>query len=95
VCCVVALGALIGPRVAIAFWFLFDPIRWERAFQGLVVGPLVWAILGFLFLPWTTLVFVWLAPFGLIGGLGLLWLVLALVIDLSAYGGGFRSRGWF
>ena len=89
-CCVVALGALIGPRVAIAFWFLFDPVRWDVAFRGF----LLWPILGFFFVPWTTLVYVWLAPFGLLGGLGLLWLVLALVIDLSSYGGGFRSRRW-
>lgn len=90
-CCVVALGALIGPRVAIAFWFLFDPVRWAAAFNGFIL----WPILGFFFLPWTTLVWVWLAPLGLIGGLGLLWLVLAIVIDLSSYGGGFRSRGWW
>lgn len=86
-CCVVAVAALIGPRVAIILWFLFDPARWALAFAG----SLVWPILGFLFLPWTTLVFVFLAPFGA-GGLALLWLVLALIVDLSSYGGGYRSR---
>lgn len=90
-CCVVALGTLIGPRIAIVFWWLFDPLRWAFAFRA--GWPL--AILGFLFLPWTTLVYVWLAPLGATGGLGLLWLVLALVIlrrrlpqsevDLSAH----------
>ncbi len=83
-----ALGALIGPRIAIVFWWLLDPARWAVAFHG----AWVLGILGLAFLPWTTLVFVWLAPFGEIRGLGLLWLVLALVVDLSSYGGGYRSR---
>ncbi|MDE3103521.1 MAG: hypothetical protein KGJ98_14980 [Chloroflexota bacterium] len=86
----VALGALIGPRIAIVAWWLLDPFRWAHAFRA--GWPL--AVLGFLFLPWTTLVFVWLAPLGPIGGLGLLWLVLALIVDLSSYGGGYRSRRW-
>ena len=87
-CCIVALAAFIGPRVAIVIWLLLDPLRWAMAFGN----TLLWPLLGFVFLPWTTLVFAWLAPFGRIGDLGLLWLVLALIADLSAYGGGYRSR---
>ena len=49
-------------------------------------------ILGFILLPWTTLVYVWVAPGG-IDTLGLIFLVLAVIVDIGAYGGGYRSRG--
>ncbi len=90
-CCIVAVAALIGPRVAIVLWWLLDPARWSLAFGGEWIVPL----LGLLFLPWTTLVVAFLAPFGGVAGLGLLWVVLALIVDLGAYGGGYRSRSVF
>jgi Na+/melibiose symporter-like transporter len=91
VCCIVAVAALIGPRVAIVLWWLFDPARWALAFGGAWIVP----VLGFFFLPWTTLVIAFLAPFGGIAGLGLLWVLLAVIVDLGAYGGGYRSRSAF
>lgn len=86
-CCIVAIGALIGPRVAIVAWWLLDPARWALAFSSALLP-----ILGFILLPWTTLVYVWLAPGG-IDTLGLIFLVLAVIVDLGSYGGGYRSRG--
>jgi hypothetical protein len=87
VCCLAAIGALIGPRIAIVAWWLLDPARW-----ALVFSSVLWPIIGFLVLPWTTLVYVWLAPSG-IDTLGLIFLVLAVIVDLGSYGGGYRSRG--
>ena len=86
-CCIVAIGALIGPRVAIIAWWLLDPARWALAFSSALLP-----ILGFILLPWTTLVYVWVAPGG-IDTLGLIFLVLAVIVDIGAYGGGYRSRG--
>ena len=86
-CCIVAIGALIGPRVAIIAWWLLDPARWALAFSSALLP-----ILGFILLPWTTLVYVWVAPGG-IDTLGLIVLVLAVIVDIGAYGGGYRSRG--
>ncbi len=86
-CCIVAIGALIGPRVAIVAWWLLDPARWALAFSSALLP-----ILGFILLPWTTVVYVWLAPGG-IDTLGLIFLVLAVIVDVGAYGGGYRSRG--
>jgi len=83
----VAIGALIGPRVAIVAWWLLDPARWALAFSSALLP-----ILGFILLPWTTLVYVWVAPGG-IDTLGLIFLVLAVIVDIGAYGGGYRSRG--
>jgi hypothetical protein len=87
-CCLVAVAALISPRVAILLWWLLDSSRWASAFHAIWV----WPVLGFLFLPWTTLAFVLVAPLGVVTGLGWLWIVIAVLIDVSSYGGGYRSR---
>ena len=74
-----ALGALLAPRIAIVLlWMLTD---W---FDGLFASSL-WPILGFIFLPttllWYTVVLHWF------GGVWSLWpivgLVIALIIDVS------------
>lgn len=86
-CCILALAGLIGPRIAIAVWYLLDPLRWAAVFPG---GPLL-PIAGFLLLPWTTLAYVFLGA-GALQGLGLGVLIVAVIADLSAYGGGIRGR---
>ena len=50
--CLIAIFALIGPRVALIFTAIFSDII-SRAIDSLLV-----AFLGFLFLPWTTLAYV-------------------------------------
>jgi hypothetical protein len=87
-CCLIAVAVLISPRIAILIWWLLDTARWASAFHTIWM----WPLLGFLFLPWTTLVFVLVAPQGVIHGLGWLLLTLAVLADLSSYGGGYRSR---
>jgi hypothetical protein len=85
-CCLFALLVVLGPRVAIIFWALVDPLRWELAF-----GTWIWPILGFLVLPWTTLMFVIVAPGG-VDGLDWLLLGLAVLGDIASYGGGYSNR---
>ena len=53
-CCGIALLGIIGPRAAILFWWLTDPARWAVTFGNSALIP----ILGFLFLPWTTIMYV-------------------------------------
>jgi hypothetical protein len=85
----VALIALISPRAGVVVWWLLDPGRWGAAFNAMWL----WPVLGFLFLPWTTLAYVLVAPTGTVNGLlGWLLILIALLSDLSAYGGGYRSR---
>jgi hypothetical protein len=86
VCCVVAILAFLGPRAGILVWWLLDPARWETAFS-----IWIWPLLGSLFLPWTTLGYVLVAPGG-IHGLDWLLLVMAVVVDVSTVGGGRYSR---
>jgi hypothetical protein len=79
---------LAGPRVGIVLWWLVNPDRWDNAFNSVI-----WPILGFLFLPWTTLAFVAVAPFGNVASWDWFWLALAFIVDLSSYGSsGYGNR---
>jgi hypothetical protein len=80
---------LLGPRVAILFWWLFEPGRWSSAFS-----TWLWPFFGFLFLPWTTLMFVIVAPLGAVNGWDWFWLTLAFFADVSSYASnGYANRG--
>jgi len=86
--CLIALFALIGPRVALVVTFLFSNMI-SRAIDSWVV-----AVLGFLLLPWTTLSYVVFYDVG--AGrevVGLEWFLvgLAFVADIGSYVGG---RNW-
>jgi hypothetical protein len=87
--CLIALFALIGPRVALVFTAIFSDMI-SRAIDSTIV-----AVLGFLFLPWTTLAYVVFYDVG--AGLevrGIEWFLvgLAFVVDISSYVGGRAAR---
>jgi len=81
-CCVFTAMVLAGPRLGIIIWGLVQPARWELAFS-----TFVWPLLGFVFLPWTTLMYVAVAPTG-VDGLDWLWLGIGLLADIASYSGG-------
>jgi hypothetical protein len=89
--CLVGCLALAFPRVALALVWLLGPVGYlSRPFPGLV-----WPILGFLFLPTTTLAFAFasnsIAPAGDVNAFGWLMVVVALFLDLGLAGGGGRA----
>jgi len=81
-CCIISALFLIGPRGAIFFWWLIEPARWAATFDTFI-GP----ALGFLFLPWTTLMYVIVFPGGATG-LDFVWLALAVAMDIFTWAGG-------
>lgn len=84
-CCWLLIGWAFAPRLALVLmWLLTDRI--SSAF-GSILLPLI----GFFLLPWTTLIFVLTSPGG-IGTIDLILIVIAIVADLSSYGGGYRYR---
>ena len=85
--CLLLTTLFLGPRAAIIFWWLVNPDRWDRAFD-----TFIWPFLGFLFLPWVTLMFVIVAPTGNVEGFDWFWLGLAFLGDLFSYGGGGVGR---
>jgi len=79
--CLFILLLVLGPRAVIVLWWIVDPGQWSATF-----GTFLVPFLGFLLLPWTTLIYVLVAPGG-VDGLDYLWLALALVADLSSHAG--------
>ena len=83
-CCGCAILAILGPRAAIILWWLLDPSRWALTFNNAIVLP----ILGFLFFPWTTIMYVFFWSVGGLSGFGLIFVLLGFLADLGTYGGG-------
>jgi len=87
-CCLATLLVVLGPRVGIVFWWLVEPARWNLAFD-----TFIWPLLGFMFLPWTTLLYVLVFPGG-IDGFDWVWLGMGVLLDVFSYaGGGYTNRG--
>ncbi len=86
-CCVLALLAVLTPRVVLVLMFLFTNYL-GRAYHGFLIP-----LLGFFFLPLTTIVYAWLVnSHHPIQDLYLVALIVAVVIDLGGIGGGHYSR---
>ena len=81
-CCFFTTLVLLGPRAAIVIWWLVQPVRWQAAFD-----TWIWPLLGFIFVPWTTLMYVLVAPGGVIG-FDWVWIALAVVADIGMWAGG-------
>jgi hypothetical protein len=80
VCCLLLLATGLGPRIALAAWWIFGD-KVDAAFD-----TWIWPLLGLLLLPWTTIFYVlmWSA----VGGVsGAEWLVVALGfgLDIATY----------
>jgi hypothetical protein len=85
--CLLLILFLAFPRIALVLLFLFTNYL-QRAYHGLILP-----LLGFLFLPLTTLAYAWMANTGRpTTGPNLLILVVAVVIDLGGLGGGAYHR---
>jgi len=73
-----------------------DPARVGGIFAGWPtigspgIPTWLWPVAGILIVPWTTLVYVWVAPGG-IGTLEWIALAIALLIDLGTHGGGGKA----
>jgi len=88
-CCFFTVLLFLGPRAGILIWWLINPLLWQGTFSSFL-----WPLLGFIFLPWTTLMYVLVAPLGSgIVGFDWVWLGLAVLADISMWaGGGFGNR---
>jgi hypothetical protein len=86
--CIFVLIAALSPRLAVLLMWIFTP--WvDRAF-----APIIWPILGIIFLPLTTLLYVILWNTGGRGVTGWEWIfvILALFGDFASYGAGAYGR---
>jgi hypothetical protein len=85
--CLLLILFLVFPRIALLLLFIFSNYL-QRAYHGLILP-----LLGFLFLPLTTLAYAWMVntrqP---TTGVNLLILIIAVVIDLGGMGSGEYHR---
>lgn len=86
--CLIGCLALFMPRLAIILVAIFSNYL-ARAYDSVV-----WPILGFFFLPLTTLAYAWAwhQGDGQVAGIGLIAVILAVLIDLGLLGTGEASR---
>lgn len=85
--CLVAFLALLAPRVAIVLLVLFSD------YIGSAYETVVWPVLGFVFMPLTTLAYAWsMNTYGAVQGVGLAAVIVAAVVDLGLTEGSRRSR---
>jgi hypothetical protein len=87
--CLLALFALISPRLALFFLWIFSDAL-SRAYDSWIVP-----VLGFFLLPWTTLAYAVMWDTGSRGVTDFEWflVILAFLADLGAYARG-RAERW-
>ncbi len=81
-CCIFTTLVLFGPRLGILVWWLINPVRFTAAF-----GTWIWPLLGFILLPWTTLMYLIIFPAGIVG-FDWIWLGLGVLADVASHAGG-------
>jgi len=89
--CLLLLLVLLFPRIVLVVLFLFSHYL-QRAYHNLLI-----LLVGFIFLPLTTLTYAWLENSRLpIEGVYLLLLIVAVIIDIGGLSGGefHRRRRW-
>jgi len=85
--CILALLALVFPRIVLVVLFFFTNYL-DRAISSVLV-----LLLGFLILPLTTLVYAWtMNAHGAVEGIYLIAIIIAVMFDVGSLGGGEVSR---
>jgi hypothetical protein len=81
--CLIGCLALLTPRLAIVLVVIFSD------YIGEAYKTMLWPVLGFFFMPLTTLAYAWAwhQGNGSVQGVGLVAVVIAVLIDLGIVGG--------
>jgi hypothetical protein len=84
--CLMGCLAFFFPRVAIVLIWLFSD------YLGRAYDTVLWPLLGFFFLPLTTLAYAWAVNTnGTVTGIYLVVVIVAVLVDLGIVGGGAHS----
>ena len=87
--CLLAIFAGMFPRIALVIFWLARPDRMDAVFTSFV-----WPVLGIVFLPFTTLIYVLLwQPVTGVTGWDWWWIALALFLDIAHWGASASQRG--
>jgi hypothetical protein len=87
-CCLVGAAAIVGPRFALAVWWIFGN-KVELAFDSWI-----WPLLGLIFAPWTTLAYLiaW-QPGGVDGNWEAILVLVGIALDIVTWGQRFAAKG--
>jgi hypothetical protein len=77
--CLLAFGAATVPRVVLILAWIFSP-RWD-----LVFDTWIWPVLGIIFAPYTTIMFLLIGGLASISGFGWIWIALGVVLDVMKW----------
>jgi hypothetical protein len=88
-CCFLTSLALVGPRLALLVYLLL-PFGYAKA--NLAFHTFIWPFLGWVFLPWTTLMYLLAYP---LYGFGWFLLGLGLCADIASYASAAYKREEF
>jgi hypothetical protein len=89
--CLLALMGAFAPRLLFLIIWIARP-----AYVDAVFDTFIWPLLGLIFLPFTTLMWVLLdAPPVGVEGFDWFWIALAVLLDLSHYAGAYGQREQF
>lgn len=83
--CILALLSLVTPRLVIILLVIFSD------YIGRAYDTVLWPVLGFVFMPVTTLAYAWAINSGGVEGWRVAVLVLAVLLDLGLLGGGAKK----
>jgi hypothetical protein len=87
--CILLIVLLAFPRVVLVLMYLFTTML-QHAYHNLLVP-----LLGFIFLPLTTIVYAYMVTSGYpTSGMYLLILLIAVLIDVGGHGGAYSRRRW-
>ena len=84
--CALLMLLFLGPRTALVFFWLFQTARFNAAFD-----TIAWPMLGILFLPWTTIMYLIVYQGG-ITSWEWFFIILAFIADAASYGSGYKNN---
>jgi hypothetical protein len=86
--CLFAMFGGLFPRLALLILWFARPVLVEAAFNTFILP-----LLGIIFLPFTTLIYVIVYVPGVgLTGWGFIWVIIALLLDLSHWGASYTQR---
>jgi hypothetical protein len=91
-CCFFTTLFFFGPRLAFLIYWLIPAGQLKIA---ATFNTFIWPLLGLIFLPWTTLIYVIVFP---VVSFDWIWLGLAVLADIASYGAGTarrRDASWY
>ena len=87
-CCFFTTLLFFVPRLAFLIYWLIVPVKVTAAFATFNF-PFLVSLLGLIFLPWTTLMYVIVFP---LNSWDWIWLGLAVAADIAGYVGSYHNR---